>query len=60
VSEVERTNEENTRLKQAMTDQNAEIDKVRKERDAAVHRHRQSQPELGIVQLELTVAKDDV
>jgi predicted nucleic acid-binding Zn-ribbon protein len=60
VSEVERTNGENARLTQAMTDQNAELDKVRKERDAAVRRHRQSQEELGLVQLELTVAKDDV
>jgi chromosome segregation ATPase len=60
VAEVERTNEENTGLKQAMTDQNAELDKVRKERDAAVCRHRQAEAELGIVKLELTVAKDDV
>jgi chromosome segregation ATPase len=39
VAEVERTNEENTGLKQAMTNQNAELDKVRKERDAVVRRH---------------------
>jgi chromosome segregation ATPase len=60
VSEVERTNEENTRLKQAMTVQNAELDKVRQEREVAIRRHRQAQAKLSIVKLELTVAKDDV
>jgi hypothetical protein len=60
VSEVERTNEENTGLKLAMTVRNAEIDKVKQERDAAIRRHRQVQAELGIVQLELSVAKADV
>jgi FtsZ-binding cell division protein ZapB len=33
---------------------------VRKEREAAIRRHRQVQAELGIVKLELTVAKDNV
>jgi hypothetical protein len=60
VSEVERTNEENTGLKQAMTVRNAELDKVRQEQEVAICRHRQAQAELGIVKLELTVAKDDV
>jgi hypothetical protein len=43
-----------------MTVRNAELDKVRQEREAAIRRHRQTQAELGIVKLELTVAKDDV
>jgi chromosome segregation ATPase len=60
VAEVEHTNEENARLKQAMTVQNTELEKVRKERDAAIRRHRQVQAELRIVKLELSVAKDDV
>jgi hypothetical protein len=60
VAEVERTNAENTRLNQAMSDQQAELDKARKERDAAESRHRQRQAELGLVQLELQVAKEDV
>jgi autotransporter translocation and assembly factor TamB len=59
VAEVERTNVENARLHQAMTDQQAELDKARKERDTAERRHRQSQAELGLAKLELTVAKDD-
>jgi hypothetical protein len=33
---------------------------VRQEREAVIRRHRQAQAELGIVKLELTVAKDDV
>jgi uncharacterized protein YdhG (YjbR/CyaY superfamily) len=60
VAEVEPTNAENVRQNKVMKDQQAELDKVRKERDAAVRRHRQSQAELGLVLLELTVAKDDV
>jgi hypothetical protein len=60
VSEVERTNEENTGLKQAMTVRNAELDKVRQEREAAIRRHRQVQAEMSIVQMELSVAKSDV
>jgi chromosome segregation ATPase len=60
VAKVECTNEENIGLKQAMTVQNAELEKVRQEREAAIRRHRQAQAELGIVKLELTVAKDDV
>jgi phage shock protein A len=40
VAEVERTNAENDRLNQAMKDQHAELDKARKERDAAIRRHR--------------------
>jgi chromosome segregation ATPase len=60
VAEVERTNTENARLHQVMSDQQAELDKVRKERESAERRHRQSQAELGLAQLELTVAKDDV
>jgi chromosome segregation ATPase len=60
VAEVEHTNAENARLNQAMSDQNAELDRPRRERDAAERRHRQSQAELGLAQLELTVAKDDV
>jgi hypothetical protein len=43
-----------------MTNQHAELDKARRERDAAERRYRQSQAELGLAQLELTVAKDDV
>jgi chromosome segregation ATPase len=60
VAEVEHTNAENARLNQAMTDQQAELDKARKERDAVERRHRQLQAEMGLAQLELTVAKDDV
>jgi chromosome segregation ATPase len=60
VAEVERTNAENTRLNQAMSDQQAEVDKARKERDAAERRHQQKQAELGLAQLELAVAKEDV
>jgi arginine deiminase len=40
VAEVERTNAENARLNQAMSDQQAEVNKARKERDAAESRHR--------------------
>jgi chromosome segregation ATPase len=57
VAEVERTNEENARLTQALSDQQA---KAQKERDAAESRHRQSQAELSIAQLEVAVAKEDV
>jgi hypothetical protein len=39
VLEVEHTNKENAGLTQAITDQNAELDKVRKEQEAAVRRH---------------------
>jgi hypothetical protein len=60
VSKVERTNEENTGLKQAMTIRNAELDKVKQERETAIRRHRQVQAELGIVKLELSVVKPDV
>jgi hypothetical protein len=60
VAEVERNNAENARLNQAMTDQHVELNKARKERDAAERRHRQSQAQLGLAHLELTVAKDDV
>jgi hypothetical protein len=60
VSKVERTSEENTGLKQAITVRNAELDKVRQEREATIRRHRQAQAELGIVKLKLMVAKDDV
>jgi hypothetical protein len=60
VAEVERTNEENTRLTQALSDQQVEVAKAQKERDAAESRHRQRQAELGIAQLELAVAKEDV
>jgi uncharacterized protein YlxW (UPF0749 family) len=38
VAEVERTNAENARLNQTMSDQQAEVDKARKERDAAESR----------------------
>jgi hypothetical protein len=60
VAEVERTNAKNARLSQAMSDQQAELERATRERDAAERRHRQSQAELGLAQLELTVAKDDV
>jgi hypothetical protein len=60
VSEVERTNEENNGLKQAMIVRNAELDKVKQEREAAIRRHRQVQAKLGIVKMELSVAKADV
>jgi hypothetical protein len=60
VAEVERTNAENAGLHQVMSDQQAELDKERKEREAAECRHRQKQAELGLAQLELAVAKEDV
>jgi hypothetical protein len=60
VAEVERTNAENAKLNQAMSDQQAELDKARKERDAAERRHRQRQAEVGLAQLQLAVAKEDV
>jgi chromosome segregation ATPase len=59
-AEVERTNAENARLHQAMSDQQAELDKERKEREVAERRHRQRQAELGFAQLELAVAKEDI
>jgi hypothetical protein len=43
-----------------MSDQQAELDKERKEREAAERRHWQKQAELGLAQLELAVAKEDV
>jgi hypothetical protein len=49
VAEVERTNAENARLNQAVSDQHVELDKARRERDAAERRHRQTQAELGFV-----------
>jgi FtsZ-binding cell division protein ZapB len=60
VAEVERTNEDNGRLKQAMSSRNAETDKLKQERDAAVRRHRQAQEELGPLRLELSVAVNDL
>jgi galactokinase len=57
VAEVERTNAENARLTQAMSDQQ---EKAQKERDAAESRYRQRQAELGVAQLELAVAKENV
>jgi chromosome segregation ATPase len=60
VAEVERTNEENAKLKQATTIRNTEIDKLKQEWEAAIRRHRQVQAELGILKLELSVAKDDL
>jgi predicted nucleic acid-binding Zn-ribbon protein len=56
VAEVERTNEENDQMKQALVSRNVETDKLKQERDAVVHRHRQAQAELGPLQLELLVA----
>jgi chromosome segregation ATPase len=60
VAEVERTNEENARLTQAMSTHREEMEKARKDRETAERRHRQGQAELSIAQLELTVAKEDV
>jgi hypothetical protein len=60
VAEVERTNEENERLKQAMESRNVDTDKLKQERDAAIHHHREAQAELGPLQLELSVANDDL
>jgi hypothetical protein len=60
VAEVERTNEENERLKQVMASRNADTNKLKQERDAAIRRHRQAQAELGTLRLELSVAHDDL
>jgi chromosome segregation ATPase len=61
VAEVERTNAQNqARLNQAMSDHQAKLDKAWKERDVAERQHRQRQAELGLAQLELAVAKEDV
>jgi hypothetical protein len=60
VAEVERTNEENIGLKQATASRNAETDKLKQERDAAMRRHRQAQAELGTLRLKLSVAKEDL
>jgi predicted nucleic acid-binding Zn-ribbon protein len=57
---VERTNEENGRLKQAMASRNAETEKLKQERDVAVRRHRQVQEELGPLRLELSVVVEDL
>jgi regulator of replication initiation timing len=43
VAEVQHTNTENARLHQVMSDQQAELDKERKEREAVKRRHRQKQ-----------------
>jgi multidrug resistance efflux pump len=43
-----------------MSDQQVEVAQAQKERDAAESQHRQQQAELGIAQLELAVAKEDV
>jgi chromosome segregation ATPase len=60
VTEVERTNEENARLKQAMTSWNAATDRLKQECDEAVRRHRQPQEELGLLRLELSVVNEDL
>jgi predicted nucleic acid-binding Zn-ribbon protein len=60
VAEVERTTEENNRLKMAMASLNAETGKLKQERDAAVRRHRQVLEELGPLRLELTVTVADL
>jgi hypothetical protein len=57
VAEVERTNEENTRLAQAMSAHQAELEKARKEREEAERRYK---AELAIAQLEVSVANKDV
>jgi hypothetical protein len=43
-----------------MASRNAETDKLKQERDAAMRRHRQAQAELGTLGLELSVAKEDL
>jgi uncharacterized protein YukE len=55
VAEVERTNEENTRLTQAMSTHRAELEKVRKEQDEIERRYK---AELTIAQLEVSVASE--
>jgi hypothetical protein len=57
VAEVERTNEENTRLTQAMSAHQAELEKARKEREEAERRYKS---ELAIARLEVSVANEDV
>jgi hypothetical protein len=47
VAEVERTIEENGRLKQATASRNAEIGKLKSEGDAAVRRQQQVREEIG-------------
>jgi chromosome segregation ATPase len=60
VSEVERTNEENDRVKQGLESRNAKTSKVKQEWDVAVRRHRQAQEELGPLRMELSVAVEDL
>jgi predicted nucleic acid-binding Zn-ribbon protein len=60
VADVGRAHDENARLTQAMASRNAETEKLKQERDAAVRRHRQTQEELGPLQLELSVAVKDL
>jgi uncharacterized protein YukE len=57
VAEVERTNEENTRLTQAMSTHQAELEKARREREEAECR---CKSELAIARLEVLVANEDV
>jgi FtsZ-binding cell division protein ZapB len=60
VAEVERTNKENGKLKQAVESWNAETGKLKQERDAAVQWHQQAQEELGPLRMELSVAVADL
>jgi predicted nucleic acid-binding Zn-ribbon protein len=60
VVEVECTNEENGRLKQAMASRNVEMGKLKSERDAAVRRHQQVREEIGPSKMELQVALADL
>jgi predicted nucleic acid-binding Zn-ribbon protein len=60
VAEVERTNKENGKLKQAVESRNVETGKLKQERDAAVRRNRQAQEKLGLLRLELSVAVADL
>jgi predicted nucleic acid-binding Zn-ribbon protein len=60
VAEVERTNEENGWLKQAMASRNVEMGKLKSERDAAVRRQQEVREEIGPLKLELQVAFADL
>jgi predicted nucleic acid-binding Zn-ribbon protein len=60
VAEVERTTEEDGRLKQVMESLNVETNKLKQEWDTVARRHRQAQEEVGPLRMELSVAVADL
>jgi chromosome segregation ATPase len=60
VADVEQTTLDNGKLTQALEKRRATMDKLAKEWDASVRRHRQAQEELGPLPMELLVATKDL